>query len=981
MREWLQSIKKRFYRLRADESGQSALFAILTLLLLMIVLAYAYNVGLTVSHRVRMQNAADAAAYSAAVVEANGLSSIAWLNSCQTYIHSKLQEQMLDLGVYTLAAATVRWGEYTKNASANNMADRFTVHKTCVIPYFMPLPKRGPPEFFGRFEDIPDLPGAVNGDPPAAELNAAFDNTLYSRLLDRYGLTVSDGAGILNAFMNTIKPDITTWIADRETRTRRGETWIRQLSLVAAAVATSLPDMMRNEAVYQIAFNAPSATRMTFFPDVTQAGPGLAFDGTPSLAGSDAGAPEAFFRYDAFEKAPSTWVSESEQNNPVTWQKNGFLYGNRFLSESRRQAAQQGMLYATPNMPYSPMLPKYAAWFDEYAGCPGNGGTGLWKAIMCWNRLDRFWADGTTEASRCCVGYVRRTDYDKDQEQYQKTSNDAADGHWHCRHYHGHSKNCHWSPWGFCTGWTSFNCWLVGLINAFANPPSCFSSTNHEEYDHIDGDLHDDTEKAATDDDGNAVNAHFFCGVTKGMPDLLPGISNIRNCFNCDTVTVPTPFITLRFCICGKCFTEAKYHSKGCSALGRLWEYLPWYNKPGYQSYPGHFYTYADWETLLSGDHYFYQDLLDNLQDFIDELWNNVLPNLLNIIKGNTDFMDSLKDKLAALQQTINRRGHHMFLVCPLCAKKCPICNAMHWGADKSKPKNKRSDVGMTYKQVLAGHDKTTLSSYHDYDLGWDIDDGLLGNSPLNGDPKYLPLAPNRAWRENFAADRFVREWSAPRDANGQPHTELAPTVVATENLFRYGVTVALWSPHETLFFGKFLGHRSGHIALATARVGFIERGADGYGAGSPPQIITGAGELRKDGTPWTLDDIWDDFLDFPNTKSGATGNLYYANWGAKLVSTQYAILPNNATRLNASSPRRNLTQTANGKTLWFDSLASGEKAFWTMLGDMPCYNGNGQMTGEIFGNLVIPGGGDTWPKFVDAYLTSRDAAEVITSE
>ena len=82
MRERLIRCGKRLRQLPGDDSGQSALFAILTLLLLVIVIAYAYNVGMTVSQRVRLQNAADAAAYSAAVVEANSLSSIAWLNTC-----------------------------------------------------------------------------------------------------------------------------------------------------------------------------------------------------------------------------------------------------------------------------------------------------------------------------------------------------------------------------------------------------------------------------------------------------------------------------------------------------------------------------------------------------------------------------------------------------------------------------------------------------------------------------------------------------------------------------------------------------------------------------------------------------------------------------------------------------------------------------------------------------------------------------------
>lgn len=110
-------------RFVANESGQSSLFAILTLFLLLAAVGYVYNVSMLVSKRIRLQNAADAAAMSGAIVEANALSAIAWLNGCQTYIHARMQEIMLDIPYTATAAATAEWGRYVMNRYGHKSFD------------------------------------------------------------------------------------------------------------------------------------------------------------------------------------------------------------------------------------------------------------------------------------------------------------------------------------------------------------------------------------------------------------------------------------------------------------------------------------------------------------------------------------------------------------------------------------------------------------------------------------------------------------------------------------------------------------------------------------------------------------------------------------------------------------------------------------------------------------------------------------------
>ena len=69
---------RRFWR---DEGGQGIVFAAASLLVMVGFVALVFNVGTVVENRMRIQMAADNAAYSGAMVQANALSTIAWINS------------------------------------------------------------------------------------------------------------------------------------------------------------------------------------------------------------------------------------------------------------------------------------------------------------------------------------------------------------------------------------------------------------------------------------------------------------------------------------------------------------------------------------------------------------------------------------------------------------------------------------------------------------------------------------------------------------------------------------------------------------------------------------------------------------------------------------------------------------------------------------------------------------------------------------
>lgn len=401
------------------------------------------------------------------------------------------------------------------------------------------------------------------------------------------------------------------------------------------------------------------------------------------------------------------------------------------------------------------------------------------------------------------------------------------------------------------------------------------------------------------------------------------------------------------------------------------------------------------------------------------------------------DFVDGMKSEsfvkaVTAIADTFYpRAGHHRLLQDPLTMSKCPVCGNRHLGGDWGPgikgdllykaldTGDRRVDGGIHYSHFLKGHDLVNAAdkygkadgetsgayAYSDLDFDFDIDDGLSGNSPvdeLKGDSlseRLMEKDGGRRWTQNFAADRFVREWFAPSADSGnmfgldlqemlenislddlknidgkleefveglypKPQTNLAPAVVMTENFFRNGVSVVLMEKYRPIF-GVFGSERT-MVAVATARAGFIERTAadgqpdDGMGAGEYPQIITGADEMGADGVVWDLDRVWKEFLDFPNHKPDVESNLYYADWGAKLVSTRYAILANAG---DGDNPRRSVENR-------FFSAEDAEIHFWKTVGDLECFNQDGGRAGITVAEYVLPN--ESWEKYASGYVQTR---------
>lgn len=103
--------------LRRDNDGFVVMFTLALFLLLFVFCASVYAVAETIHQRIRLQNACDAAAYSAAVVQADGLSRMATVNQALAWTYVQMTNHQMDYITYRWLRLTVkRYDEDKANA-------------------------------------------------------------------------------------------------------------------------------------------------------------------------------------------------------------------------------------------------------------------------------------------------------------------------------------------------------------------------------------------------------------------------------------------------------------------------------------------------------------------------------------------------------------------------------------------------------------------------------------------------------------------------------------------------------------------------------------------------------------------------------------------------------------------------------------------------------------------------------------------------
>lgn len=117
MKKIFQGLFYRFVALRRDERGYAVMATLAIFLFLFVLCAAVYAVGETIHERIKIQNACDAAAYSAATVQADGLSRMACVNRAMSWTYVQMSNRQMDYITYRwLKLVNKRFDQDKKNA-------------------------------------------------------------------------------------------------------------------------------------------------------------------------------------------------------------------------------------------------------------------------------------------------------------------------------------------------------------------------------------------------------------------------------------------------------------------------------------------------------------------------------------------------------------------------------------------------------------------------------------------------------------------------------------------------------------------------------------------------------------------------------------------------------------------------------------------------------------------------------------------------
>lgn len=128
----------RFVSLGADESGVALAVTILMFSLLFLSFASVYAIGTATREKIHLQNAADAAAYSAAVVQADTLSRLATINRAMAWTYVQQTRRKMDYIVYQWLDLTLQKydKDYNEARDWNLQSDCPTHRSKTPYPYW-----------------------------------------------------------------------------------------------------------------------------------------------------------------------------------------------------------------------------------------------------------------------------------------------------------------------------------------------------------------------------------------------------------------------------------------------------------------------------------------------------------------------------------------------------------------------------------------------------------------------------------------------------------------------------------------------------------------------------------------------------------------------------------------------------------------------------------------------------------------------------
>lgn len=102
-----KTLLDRFVRLGRDEDGVALVFTLGAFMFIYVACASVYAVGMAVKEKLHLQGACDAAAYSAAIVQADTLSRIATVNRAMSWTYQQMTKRQMDYIVWQWLEETI----------------------------------------------------------------------------------------------------------------------------------------------------------------------------------------------------------------------------------------------------------------------------------------------------------------------------------------------------------------------------------------------------------------------------------------------------------------------------------------------------------------------------------------------------------------------------------------------------------------------------------------------------------------------------------------------------------------------------------------------------------------------------------------------------------------------------------------------------------------------------------------------------------
>ena len=135
-------LREKFLRLGRDEDGAVLVITLAIFFLMYIGCMGVYAISMSVKERIQLQNAADAAAYSAAVVQADTLSRIATINRAMSWTYVQMTREQMDYIVLRLLRHTEK--HYTQDMNGADSYNKGGIlghpcghHGSCGVGWFI----------------------------------------------------------------------------------------------------------------------------------------------------------------------------------------------------------------------------------------------------------------------------------------------------------------------------------------------------------------------------------------------------------------------------------------------------------------------------------------------------------------------------------------------------------------------------------------------------------------------------------------------------------------------------------------------------------------------------------------------------------------------------------------------------------------------------------------------------------------------------